>query len=63
MTDPVAPKPWESPDFSERKRRILGLSDSDRRMALIRSETGWPKKLDGHLIALLSRGAASVKTP
>ena len=26
MTDPGAPKPWESPDFSARKRRILGLA-------------------------------------
>jgi len=26
MTDPVAPMPWKSPDFSERKRRTLGLA-------------------------------------
>jgi len=26
MTDPGAPKPWESPDFSARKRRTLGLA-------------------------------------
>ena len=44
------------------KRRILGLSDSDRRMALTHSETRWPKKLDRQLIALLRRGEASVKT-
>ena len=45
-----------------RKRRILGLSDSDRRMALLYSETHWPKDLDHHLIALLRRGEAPVKT-
>lgn len=44
------------------KRRILGLSDSDRRVALLRSETRWPKKLDGQLVALLRQGEASVKT-
>ncbi len=44
------------------KRRILGLSDSDRRMALTLCEARWPKKLDRQLIALLRRGEASVKT-
>jgi len=44
------------------KRRILGLSDSDRRVALLHAETRWPKNLDGQLIALLRRGEASVKT-
>jgi len=44
------------------KRRILGLSDSDRRVALINCETLWPRKLDRHLIALLRRGEPSVKT-
>jgi CHAD domain-containing protein len=44
------------------KRRILGLSDSDRRVALIHSETRWPKKLDRQLITLLRRGEASVET-
>lgn len=43
------------------KRRILGLSESDRRVALIHSETHWPKKLDRQLISLLKRGEASVK--
>jgi CHAD domain-containing protein len=43
------------------KRRILGLSDSDRRVALIHSETRWPKKLDRQLITLLRRGEASVE--
>ena len=44
------------------KRRILGLSDSDRRVALTRSETRWPKELDRQLITLLRRGEASVDT-
>lgn len=44
------------------KRRILGLSDSDRRVALLHAETHWPKDLDRHLIGLLRRGEASVKT-
>ncbi len=44
------------------KRRILGLSDSDRRVALLHAETHWPKDLDRRLIALLRRGEASVKT-
>jgi CHAD domain-containing protein len=43
------------------KRRILGLSDSDRRVALVRSETRWPKKLDRQLVALLRQGEASVE--
>lgn len=44
------------------KRRILGLSDSDRRMALTSAETHWPKNLDRLLIGLLRRGEASVRT-
>jgi CHAD domain-containing protein len=44
------------------KRRILGLSDSDRRVALIRSETRWPKLLDRELMTLLETGEASVET-
>jgi len=44
------------------KRRILGLSDSDRRVALLHAETHWPKNLDRRLIGLLRRGEASVKT-
>ena len=43
------------------KRRILGLSDSDRRLALALSQTNWPKRLDSYLIALLKRGEPSVK--
>ena len=44
------------------KRRILGLSDSDRRVALAWCETHWPKALDRELVALLRRGEPSVKT-
>ena len=44
------------------KRRILGLSDSDRRVALIRCESRWPRKMDRHLIAVLKRGEPSVET-
>jgi CHAD domain-containing protein len=43
------------------KRRILGLSDSDRRMALARSEARWPKVLDRRLITLLTRVEPSVE--
>ncbi len=38
------------------KRRILGLSESDRRAALTQSHARWPQKLDRQLIALLERG-------
>jgi CHAD domain-containing protein len=44
------------------KRRILGLSDSARRVALVHSETNWPTRLDSHLIALLRRGEPPVPT-
>jgi CHAD domain-containing protein len=44
------------------RRRILGLSDSDRRVALLRSETDWPKTLDRELIALLEAGEPKVGT-
>ena len=40
------------------KRRILGLSDSDRRLALARAAAGWPRDLDHRLIALLESGEA-----
>jgi len=43
------------------KRRILGLSDSARRLALIRSETHWPESLGHDLVALLRRDEPSVE--
>lgn len=43
------------------KRRILGLSDSDRRVALAACEVRWPKNLDHRLVTLLRRGEASVE--
>ena len=38
------------------KRRILGLAESDHRVALTQSHARWPQKLDHRLIALLERG-------
>ena len=38
------------------KRRVLGLCESDRRLALARSERRWPRKLDRLLTELLHRG-------
>ena len=38
------------------KRRILGLVESDHRVALTQSHARWPQRLDHRLIALLERG-------
>lgn len=45
--------PAGSPQESALRRRLLGLSDSDRRLALSRSPSRWPRRLDGLLIKLL----------
>ena len=44
------------------KRRILGLSESDRRLALARCAAHWPGGLDPLLIELLKRGEPSLDT-
>lgn len=43
------------------KRRILGLAESDRRVALAQAAAVWPRKLDRELIALLDRGEPGVE--
>jgi len=49
----------EDPAF---KRRTLGLSESQRRVALSQAAADWPRDLDRRLIALLDRGETSVAT-
>jgi CHAD domain-containing protein len=44
------------------RRRILGLSESDRRVALTRSQDRWPKGLDRLLIGLLDREEPALST-
>lgn len=44
------------------RRRLVGLSDSERRLALGRSASHWPEALDRRLIDLLEHGEASVDT-
>jgi CHAD domain-containing protein len=53
--------PSESAGEAAVKRRVLGLSDSDRRLALSRTLAGWPRNLDGRLVALLKRGESSME--
>lgn len=43
------------------KRRILGLSDSDRRLALSRAQNRWPQNLDRLLVRLLAQGEPGLK--
>jgi CHAD domain-containing protein len=49
------------PHELEIKRRMVGLSESDRRTALARSLRGWPKKLDRLLIDLLEETEPAVE--
>lgn len=49
-------------DEAALRRRILGLSDSDRRIALARSAAGWPRALDRLLIQLLDLGEPPLRT-
>lgn len=51
-----------TPEEKAFRRRVVGLSESDRRVALARCVAGWPKDLDGLLIRLLDRGETSVDT-
>lgn len=44
------------------RRRIIGLSESDRRIALNRAVTDWPRNLDSLLIDLLKGDESSVET-
>lgn len=44
------------------KRRIVGLSESDRRVALARAAARWPGGLDRLLIDLMKRGEPPVET-
>jgi CHAD domain-containing protein len=49
------------PHEAETKRRMVGLSESDRRTALARSLRYWPKKLDRLLIDLLNQTEPAVE--
>lgn len=51
-----------TPEERAFRRRVVGLSDSDRRVALARCVAGWPKDLDRLLIRLLDRSETSVAT-
>ena len=44
------------------KRRVLGLAESDRRVALAYCASHWPESLDRLLIDLMKRGEPSVDT-
>jgi CHAD domain-containing protein len=57
----LAKLPSTSPAESALKRRVLGLTESDRRVALARGATEWPKDLDRLLIKLLERPEPGVK--
>ena len=49
-------------DEAALKRRILGLSDSDRRVALTRAVASWPRTLDRLFINLLDLGEPAVRS-
>ena len=51
-----------TPEEKAFRRRVVGLSESDRRVALAKCVAGWPKDLDRLLIRLLDRGETSVAT-
>ncbi len=51
-----------APDDPAFKRRVRGLAESHRRVALAQSAAAWPRNLDRLLIELLRRGETSVKT-
>ncbi len=53
--------PAGHPDEAALKRRILGLCDSDRRVALTRSAASWPRTLDRLLIDLLDLGEPALR--
>jgi CHAD domain-containing protein len=55
-------RPVTSPDHVALRRRILGLCDSERRVALARAASRWPKDLDHLLARLLRRPEPSVDT-
>lgn len=51
-----------TPEEKAFRRRVVGLSESDRRVALAKCVASWPKDLDRLLIRLLDRGETSVAT-
>jgi len=51
-----------TPEEKAFRRRVVGLSESDRRVALAKCVAGWPKDLDLLLIRLLRRRETSVAT-
>jgi CHAD domain-containing protein len=55
-------QPSTTPELADLRRRLLGLAESDRRMALARCAEGWPAGLHACLIDLLTRAEPSVET-
>lgn len=55
-------RPQATPEQALFRRRVLGLAESDRRMALARCVEAWPPGLDACLIGLLTRDEPSVDT-
>lgn len=49
-----------TPEQAAFRRRVLGLAESDRRVALARCADAWPRTLGARLIALLSRAEPSL---
>lgn len=55
-------RPSATPEQAAFRRRVLGLAESDRRVALARCIESWPRGLDACLIRLLTRAEPSVET-
>lgn len=58
----LARRPAPTPEAAALRRRLTGLSESERRLGLARAAALWPATLDRRLIDLLERGEASVGT-
>ena len=56
----LAKRPAPTPEAAALRRRLTGLSESERRLGLARAATLWPAGLDRRLIDLLEQGEASV---
>lgn len=56
----LAKRPAPTPEAAALRRRLTGLSESERRLGLARAAALWPAALDRRLIDLLERGEASV---
>ncbi len=58
----LARRPAPTPEAAALRRRLTGLSESERRLGLARAAALWPAALDRRLIDLLEHGEASVPT-